>query len=161
MQTKLFVLSTDLIQDLPDRKVHALGKQTLIALGIRQVSWRTARRTRPCASSCSQCLQPSLRESIPLSFSILIRLFFLSFRFPLACPTNAFPLMFILLLISFHHFSLSLTLGLLPFCLPTSFSLSTSWVITSLSHFSLSAPSGSLSLYVIHSLSVTSPRESP
>lgn len=47
---------------------------------------------------------------------------FLWVSFSLACPSNAFSLTFILPLISFYYFSLSLTLGLLHFFLPTSFS---------------------------------------
>lgn len=47
---------------------------------------------------------------------------FLWVSFSLACPSNAFSLTFVLLLISFCYLSLSLTLGLLRFFLPTSFS---------------------------------------
>lgn len=105
------------------------------------IPWRNAWRTWPCASSGSQCLcSPAFINSFYFSLSFWVLLFFLSFSFfsipslsflfhsfsylllPFACPSNAFSLTFSLPLISFWHFSLSLTLGLSHFYLPTSFS---------------------------------------
>lgn len=57
---------------------------------------------------------------IPSTFPFNFESYYVSFS--LACTSNAFSLTFILLLISFCYFSLSLTLGLLHFFLPTSFS---------------------------------------
>lgn len=111
------------------------------------------------ALSVSAAHQSFIHSTFPIHFDS--HFFFLSFRFPLDCPSNAFSLTIILPLISFHVFSFSFTLDLLPLCLPTSFSPSPS-LDHNLSVSSLSlGPPGSRSLCVIPSLSITSHKESP